>query len=36
MVEKVEEIGLPREDPDTPSLTDAARSWRVPPRKSRL
>jgi hypothetical protein len=27
MVEKVEEVGLPREDPDTPSATEAARSW---------
>ena len=25
-MEKVEEIGLPREDPDTPSVTEAARS----------
>jgi hypothetical protein len=27
MVQKAEEVGLLRVDPDTPSVTDAARSW---------
>jgi hypothetical protein len=27
MVQKAEEVGLLSVDPDTPSVTDAARSW---------
>jgi hypothetical protein len=36
MVQKADEIRLPRPDPDTPSVTDAARSWACVARKSRL